>query len=222
MSNFEELKANYCQYLSVEQIREMTPPVFFHEKAIAFCNKKNHGFLTDSHIQAIYAVLVSWGMHRAGKKGAKMPAYNIFKESILRNRHCIEYLRQYKIEKISKKTLDSILPCLTCLCFNVEATTCLSRIVSGSKTLAHILPDLVCPIDNFYTLTFFHEEFGGIKSEEDKFKYIISKMWEFYHNPDIRNRIKTDGVFKHSYPKVFDNLIMSYRQDQIEKEKLTK
>ncbi|MBQ3998559.1 MAG: hypothetical protein II644_04400 [Paludibacteraceae bacterium] len=217
MSNFENLKQNYSQYHAIKQNREMTPPVFFHEKAMAFCNKKNKDFLSDDHIQAIYAVLVAWGMHRSGEKGAKMPSYNIFKESILRNKDCIEKLRQYRIETISKETLNSILSCLTCLCFNIDATTRSSRIVSGSKTLAHILPDLVCPIDNLYTLTFFRDEIKKSKNEQEKFQFIITSMWDFFHNVPGTASIPIGGIFEGSYPKIFDNLIVSYRQEQIEK-----
>lgn len=218
MSNFDELRKNYCKYLFTKQNRDMTPPVFFHEKAIAFCGKNKKKFLSDEHIQAIYAVLVAWGMNRAGKKGAKMPTYNRFKESILRNRFCIETLKDKSITTISEDDLKKILPCLTCLCFNIEATTRSSRIVSGSKTLAHILPDLVCPIDNRYTLTFFQKEFAKKESEESKFQHIIKKMWEFYQDEEIKKNIQTDGVFAHSLPKIFDNLIISYRQEQIENE----
>ena len=76
----------------------MTPPIFFHEKAIGCCN--NEDFLSDSHLEYIYAMLVSWGMHRAGGKGAKMPPFEIFRESILKCRACIDELQKHRIEEM--------------------------------------------------------------------------------------------------------------------------
>lgn len=152
-------------------------------------------------------------MHRAGTKGAKMPSYPIFKDSVLRNEKCIRKLKEYKIENISANELEEILPCLTCLCFNIQATTCTSKIVSSSKALAHILPDLVCPIDNRYTLAFFMDEVKG-KTEQEKFQYVIKQMWKFYQKID-KSCITLGDIFAHSFPKVFDNLIIAYMQRNV-------
>ena len=210
-SNLRALEKEWKNYYAIKERREMTPPIFFHEKAIECCN--NEDFLGKSHIEYIYAMLVSWGMHRAGKKGAKMPPYEIFRESILRCRGCIEELQKYRIESISAEELNMILPRLTCLCFSIHATTRSAKIVSSSKTLAHLLPNLVCPIDNRYTLTFFIDDIKG-KSEQDIFQYIIKQMWRFYHNIDI-SYIKLGDTLAHSYPKVFDNLIIEYMQHNV-------
>ena len=205
-SNLKALEQEWQKYYVIKERREMTPPIFFHEKAIECCNNKD--FLSDSHIEYIYAMLVSWGMHRAGGKGAQMPPYEIFKESIIECKECFEKLQNYSIESVSEDELNKILPLLTCLCFSIHATTCSSKIVSSSKTLAHILPNLVCPIDNRYTLAFFITDIKE-KSEQEKFQYVIKQMWNFYQEIDI-SYIKLGDTFAHSYPKVFDNLIIEY------------
>lgn len=205
-SNLLKIKDNFEQYHCTKTSLEMVPPIFFHEKAIKLCDKD---FLSDNHIEAIYAVLVAWGMNRAGEKGAKMPPYHIFKESILRNKWCIENLKEYRIEQIEcEDKFKEILKCLTCLCFNIQATKCSSKLVSSSKTLAHILPNLVCPIDNLYTLTFFKDGLKK-KNEMEKFQYIITQMWLFYKCVKL-SKIKVGLSFAHSYPKIFDNLIIEY------------
>ena len=207
VQNFAELEQNYQYYLNLFYSRKLDfiPPIYFHEKTLQYCKKH---FLSGRHIENIYATLVAWGMHRAGSRGAKMPAFKDFMKSVMRNKACLERLVNYRIEDMSQQELEDVLPCLTRICFDIQASTTRKRLVSSSKTLAHILPNLVCPIDNYYTLTFFKSELKGF-SEQQKFQHIMRRMWEFYKNVGAAN-IKIGGTFAHSYPKMFDNLIMEF------------
>ena len=62
------------------------PSLYFHQKALEFQQKD---FLSNIHIEYVYATLVAWGMHRMGPNGAKMPDYDIFKSSILDPKYVI-------------------------------------------------------------------------------------------------------------------------------------
>lgn len=176
--------------------------IYFHQKAIECCS--NDDFLTDRHIEYTYATLATWGMD---SQSAKLPPFAQFRKAIIDNIEQIEELRKYRIEDTSEQDLNKILPKLSKLCFNgIDATMGKTKIVSGSKTLAHILPNLVCPMDNRYTLVFFKEDAKGLGYEK-KFQYIIKSMWEFYQIAD-KSRIKIGTPFSLSYPKYFDNLIL--------------
>ena len=180
--------------------------IYFHQKAIECCN--NEDFLTDKHLEYIYATLATWGMD---SQSAKLPPFGVFKKSIIDNKKDINDLRKDRIEKLSADEIETILPKLNDLCFKdkgIKATMGKSKIVSGSKTLAHILPNLICPIDNRYTLTYFKDDTKNLGYEK-KFQYIIKSMWKFYQMAE-KSKIMIGAPFSLSYPKYFDNLIMYY------------
>ena len=55
------------------------PAMYFHQKALEW---QQNDFLGDRHLEYIYATLLAWGMQRPGARGATMPAFNDFKDSI--------------------------------------------------------------------------------------------------------------------------------------------
>lgn len=189
------------------------PAVYFHQKALEWQQKD---FLGDRHLEYIYATLTAWGMQRPGTRGATMPAFNDFKNSILAEKVKMRLLewKDLRIETIDCVTFNDILSDLTDVCFSIEATTCANtKIVSSSKTLAHILPNLVCPIDKRYTLSFFDAHLGNIEDERKFFEEVMETMWNFYHNPQVLNAIPFPHLstpFFESYPKIFDNLVIAY------------
>ena len=186
------------------------PSLYFHQKALE-CYEKE--FLSDRHLEYVYATLVAWGMHRMGPGGAKMPNYDDFKGSIIAHKEALEKLRDKRIEDITIDEIDSIIEELSIICFSIKGTNSKSHLVSGSKTLAHILPNIVCPIDRQYTCQFF-----GItpnsKNEQTIFKDVIRQMWEFYQNLHHIKLLKPilGQPFNESYPKIFDNLIIEYQK----------
>ena len=191
------------------------PSLYFHQKALE-CQQTE--FLGDRHLEYVYATLVAWGMHRMGNGGAKMPDYLVFKSSILKHQNDYKDLYSLSIEKINADKIDSIIDDLTELCFSINATTSNSYLVSGSKTLAHILPHLVCPMDREYTCKFF-KVYLNSKSEQTFFKKVIKEMWRFYQDTNnVQSLSPILGTpFNESYPKIFDNLIIEYQKVNLPK-----
>ena len=183
------------------------PSLYFHQKALEWQQKD---FLSDKHIEYVYAMLVSWGMHRMGARGAKMPDYETFKESILSQKEKLDNLRYKSIENIKQGEEIAIIKTLSDICFSIKGTTSKSYIVSSSKTLAHILPNLVCPIDRQYTCQFF--EVSNKEPETKIFEEVIKTMWSFYQDPDRIQLLSPilGKPFNENYPKIFDNLIIEY------------
>ena len=210
------------------------PSVYFHQKAIE-CARNDKEFLGVRHMEYIYATLVSWGMHRMGPKGAKMPAFKPtfigepnFSDSILKYEKFFRRWKGVSIETISQTEFEDFLRELTTVCFEIQATTLDSRLVSSSKTLAHILPDLVPPIDRQYTLQFFYgtksHPINDNKYGEEVFKKVMTAMYNFYQNPEnVKNA--TDYLndkgqkFCDSLPKIFDNIIVNYISKKDKKSK---
>lgn len=208
-----ELILNLEQYSSAIIKNSNTfvgPSIYFHQKALEYQEKE---FLSDRHIEYVYATLVAWGMHRMGQNGAKMPEYDVFKSSILdpKIRKAIEELKEIRIENIATNEIDSIIKKLNDICFSIKGSISNSHLVSSSKILAHILPNLVCPIDRQYTCTFFGVYLNA-KNEQAFFKEVMCTMWNFYQNSNNIQSVKSllGKTFSENYPKIFDNLIIEY------------
>ena len=157
-------------------------------------------------------------MHRMGSKGAKMPNFDDFKASIIANKDVLEKLRDKQIEDITINEIDSIIEELSVVCFSIRGSNSKSHLVSGSKTLAHILPNLVCPMDRQYTYNFF--ETRSTDTEKDIFKCVMRAMWDFYQNLNNLEIVRSlkGQTFNENYPKIFDNLIIEYVKHKLFKE----
>jgi hypothetical protein len=193
------------------------PSVYFHRECIKECNRT---FLSLRHIEMIYATLVSWGLHRMGNTKTKLVEFQKFKESILKQNNQLEQLRDYDLTEISENQLEQeIKEKLEDIFFKLKVSESDSKFVSHAKTLHHLLPKLVPPMDREYTLKFFSINLynhDNKKKQYDKFSIIMDKMRYIAHQlvmqdgfSDLR-KLKKDGDFNTSYTKIIDNLIITW------------
>lgn len=188
------------------------PSLYFSQEALKACQTD---FLGERHIEMVYATLASWGMHRTGTGGAKMPEYNVFRDSILRNRKTLINLRNKRIERLSNTDLKNVIQQVEDLCLSrngIQATTTGSKLVSSSKTLAHILPDLVPPIDREYTVTYFY---GNKNLSDKRSKDLLHIMLKLVHEVfQQKNLLHLALAYQNScgiivpLPKIIDNVII--------------
>lgn len=196
------------------------PSVYFHHKAIEYARNEKK-FLKYRHLEYIYATLASWGMHRMGDAGAKMPNFKDFKSSIKAHKPFFDKVKSKTINNISHEEFEEILDKLKTICFGqkpIQATTSVSKLVSSTKTLAHILPDLVPPIDRQYTLQFFYgTKNHPINTNDDGqkvFEYVMRYMYDLYRKNEgfknlALNTLTEGGDFCSSLPKIFDNVVIN-------------
>ena len=193
------------------------PSIYFHKKALL---EQKNNFLGNNHLNMIYAVMPSWGMHRMGTKGAKMVEYNIFKEEILKNKDEINELKNKNIKNVN---IDNIAKLIT---EKIHVSKSNSFLVSSSKVLHHILPNIISPIDRNYSIRFMRknkDDWGSssmnINNEEAYALIFIKEMFEFINNNEklmskyiieINENNIYDTNFNTSLTKIFDNLIMVY------------
>lgn len=191
------------------------PSAYFHQRAIAECQTC---FLSNEHIEMVYATLVAWGMHRAGNGGAKMPMYSDFHDSIMRVSQILQKYQNTKIESVSANNIGQVIADLSDICFGpnaVKGSTTNSKLVSASKILAHILPNLVPPMDRQYTIRFFNKRRQNcnltLKDEQQFFEDTMRCMWEFYQDSQILNTLRplVQSGSACSLPKLFDDLIIA-------------
>jgi hypothetical protein len=144
------------------------PSLYFHQEAIK--EARTNPF-SRRHLELIYAVLPSWGMHRMGggkKKGQKTAKVIDFEYPQGGKKGFEQQLRD--IEKKLKSEPQKWLKGqrvdvneIVDLIFDVRVSQSDSYLVSSSKTMHHILPDLIPPIDRAYSIRFMRQTY-----EEDK------------------------------------------------------
>ncbi len=202
------------------------PSIYFHTQCIR--EKKQH-FFSNRHIELIYATLTAWGMHRMGdpkKTKTKLVEFYDFKSSILQNQQVFENLRHHRLESISLDEYEHILEGLRSPYNALKVSISEASIVANSKTLAHILPDLIPPIDRQHTIRFFTQEYRKFYRENGKYRMVnlpSDKNRQFILFKDICCKIKNlmdecdlnifelnGRTFNTSYPKIIDNIIMAY------------
>jgi hypothetical protein len=121
------------------------PSLHFHQRAL----KVGYEDWTKK-IELIYAVLVSWGMHRMGANGPKMQPFTSFLQSVDSVKQEIETLRQTHPDNLSSSQWSALERLFKTIKVMASGTT----IVGNSKVLAHLLPNLAAPVDREYTMKY--------------------------------------------------------------------
>jgi len=161
MSNEDDLIKNIGHYYkySLEVMKEFGgPSIYFHVQAI---KKQETAFLSERHIEIIYATLASWGMHKMGDPKitkAKMVEFPEFRQSIIKHRDQLQQLYSLRMDSCNPKQYGKHIDDLKKIYYSLKVSISQATIVAHSKTLAHILPNLIPPIDRQYTIRFFTQE----------------------------------------------------------------
>ena len=118
-------------------------------------------------------------------------------------------LKNLKIENLSKQDLAQVIILITELIFGangIKGSATKSLLVAGSKVLAHILPDLIPPIDNKYTSKFFNFSL----TNKLLLEVVLTALWEVYQDKKVcSNAITYNKTYPYvSLPKLFDNVII--------------
>ncbi len=122
------------------------PSLHFHQRALAAREQGDFERL----VEYIYATLASWGMHRMGKGGAKLKDFETFRTNLRGVRKQVERLARRQPTDLTSEdwaVLHDIFG-------KLEVMKSGTRLVGNSKVLAHLLPNLIAPIDRRHTLRF--------------------------------------------------------------------
>jgi hypothetical protein len=148
------------------------PSLHFHLKALEAALNDD----PESFCQFSYAMLASWGMHRMGSGGSKMCEFGPFRASIFLIWPLAKDLRRISFSDIDSehwKILQNLFGSIKCMATGTS-------IVGNSKVLAHLLPNLVPPIDRQYTLNFLYGNgriINGLDYEWPKFREILDRFF---------------------------------------------
>ena len=183
------------------------PDLYFYQKTIELRRKKLLKELfddvSDRYLELIYATLVSWDMN---SRGAKMKYFDDFKSAVLENKKSFMYLEPYSLDQISEAKFVDVKRICRALYDNLHVMRSRGRLVSNSKLMHFILPDLIMPMDRQNTLNFF---FGNTSETKKRFMTILEHSYTIAKNIDLGQFL--DEEWNLSKPKVIDNAIISYQ-----------
>lgn len=149
------------------------PSLYFHIQALNAARERQF----DRFCECSYAMLASWGMHRMGSRGSKMREFGEFHSSLT----LVWPLAAQLQGKIPSELSEGDWNSLKNLFCGIRCMATGTSLVGNSKVLAHLLPNLVPPVDREYTLTFL---FGNkqitndLQGEWEKLRLVLQ---DFFH-----------------------------------------
>jgi hypothetical protein len=189
------------------------PSLYFHQRALEAAKEGAEPF-----VHAAYAMLVSWGMHRMGKGGAKMGNFEDFRDSVVSHWPSIEALSGLTRDQLTDAHWNQ----LKSVFLGIRAMATRSILVANSKVLAHALPESVVPIDRNYTLRYV---FGSTSINNDpewqwaKFRAIHQQFfYPLVASPGMISHAKRWLAERNTKPwntsilKLADNLVIGASQ----------
>lgn len=189
------------------------PSLYFHLKTIkelGSAGSAKAAINDPIFLDYLYATLASWGMHRMGPGNAKLVELEDMAESLRDVKGEISGLSSGKIWDIQEGDLDKVASKLWNIISQLRVGIGATKIVAGSKTLHHILPELVPPIDREYTIKFFF----GHKTLLQEEGIIFSQIYPYFFQiatscrKEIEARLSTG--MNTSITKVIDNAIVGF------------
>lgn len=194
------------------EIYRSGPDLYFYKRVmdVNSGSKSIEEFLgNDYHLELLYATLVSWDMN---SRRAKMEYFDKFKESILSQKEKLKPLWKEQITAITDidEILDTVGEIYDGLCLMKTG----KRLVSNSKALHFILPELLMPMDGKNTLIYFY---NNITESRKKYLEIIRGSFELIREMGKDAGYYLDTEWNRTIPKVLDNAIILKNNKSIKK-----
>jgi len=156
------------------------PSLYFHLQSLDAA--RNRQF--DRFTECTYAMLAAWGMHRMGSGGSKMREFDEFHSSMKK----VWPLSVQLQEKTPGALAEEDWRCLKSMFCEIRCMATGTLLVGNSKVLAHLLPNLVPPVDREYTLTFL---FGNkqITNDIDREWQKLRQILECFFHPVVQHPV---------------------------------
>jgi hypothetical protein len=190
------------------------PSLYFHRKALE--NRSAMDFTR--RLEYIYAALTAWGMHRMGSGGSKMLSFDAFRESTGPLAGTIEELKKVEPREMCEENWSKVAEVFNGITIMESGTT----IVGNSKVMAHLLPNLVPPIDREYTLRHLRGTTNIRNGKEREWLLMKEILSEFFFPVWSNGKFRavaagwvadqTNFPWDTSILKVIDNLIIGARR----------
>lgn len=195
------------------------PSTYFHSETIRMLRDTYQydaasAIRDDTFLDSLYATLACWGLHRMGKPTNQMVERECFVDTIRKQEDSIRKLQGKQIEGLSEEEVDDYGKALWEIISKIKIANNDARLVAGAKTLHHLLPFLLPPIDREYTLRCF---FG--KKNVTKGSTIFKQLFRCFYLiaqdsheqiEMIMNDSDSFNLMNTSFTKVIDNAVVGY------------
>ena len=175
------------------------PDYYFYKKIIRLRQASGNieRFLkNDYNLEMLYATLVAWDMN---SRAAKMKSFDDFRENILR---CMDGFKQLESKK--NKGAEGIISSLPGIYEKLHLMKTTSRLVSNSKFLHFLFPEILMPMDGRNTLSCLY---GNTMESTDRYIQIIKFSQDIINMPENWEKY-LDDEWNTTVPKLIDNAII--------------
>lgn len=150
------------------------------------------------------------------QRGAKLSEFDTFRESILSEKQNIQRLQNLKLEKIKESEVNELISEFQVLFQNLELVAeAKPKLVTYSKALHFLLPNLIPPMDRKYTLMFYFNNTNLSKLEKSQFNDFKNIFQDFYNfSQSAKLSLLTDNLWNKNIPKIIDNIIINIVKTQ--------
>ena len=205
----KKVETEYRPYSAANYLYNLILKEYIDNKYI---NKEN-GCYEEYFIELLWATLDAWNMN---SRGAQLVDINDFKTNLNKYAIDIESLKKYSIEDLSEKNdkAEKIFNQLKNLFENLKLTNTKTKLVTFSKTMHFLLPNLIVPIDRKYTLKFFKLNIINAKYEFRLFKNIESAFGLFSREVNLDDFVNNKSQWCKYKTKIIDNIIIGYEKNR--------
>ena len=179
-----------------------------HKKTIDLRNELGgvaESIASDEYMRYLYDTLEAWRMN---SQAAKMQEYDTFVASVRTHKHLIALLLEgVRVAQINKDITGTLWRFIQGMQLSQRKR---SQTVTGAKTLHHLLPQLLPPIDRQYTRRFFlyhSQQFQN--NQEDAFNEMLSYFPKIAQAVNLGQYVGT-APWATSESKLIDNAIIGY------------
>ncbi len=158
---------------------------------------------SDAFVRSLWETLRAWGIGLRGSSLLDLPA---FQSTLRHNAPAIQALEAMRIESSEPAVVDSLWHLIT----RLEITHSKAKLVATTKTLHHLLPDLIPPVDRAYTGRFFAWQAPEFQNAQEQ---IFRSVWAGFVEIARRTRpgrLVDNTAWHTSSTKVIDNAIVGY------------
>lgn len=186
----------------INNIYRKGPSLYFYHRILEVWKKRNdlNSFFQDNYnFELLYAALVSWDMN---SRGAKMKDFDDFCANILSCREILDVLDDFANR--GEYQFDQVIQPLEEAYKSLSIMKTRARLVSNSKLLHFLFPDMLMPMDGKNTLQLFY---GNTNESMGKYLKIIELSFEIMACP-LEWENYTDSGWNTTKPKIIDNAIL--------------
>lgn len=143
-ANTERFVADQNLYFfgSYEQFAAFGGPcVYFHRECLA---AGRESFLSERHVEMIYATLTAWGMHRMGDSETtktKLTDWERFSSSLARQAEGLRQFTRYRLLDMTEMEYTNAILQLRQYYSKLELSVSDATVVANSRALFHVFPE---------------------------------------------------------------------------------